>query len=102
GPASSISTIKMLGASFGSLCGSTRFLWNESCIESPAVDAEGVGGNGRISCASAGEDAVTATAKHTAEVIVSGLIVALAVLMNSDRVFLPADFRGQGRDLCRR
>jgi hypothetical protein len=33
--------------------GSTRFLYVDVSIVSPALEAEGVGGNGRISCADA-------------------------------------------------
>ena len=39
----------MFGASSGSRRVATRFLWTESLMVSPGVDALGVGGNGRVS-----------------------------------------------------
>ena len=41
----------MFGVPAARRLGSTRCLWIESCIVSPAVEADGVGGNGRTSCA---------------------------------------------------
>jgi len=50
GPASSISTIKMFGASSGRRRGGTRWAYTDSCMVRPATLAEGVGGNGSTSC----------------------------------------------------
>ena len=51
----------MFGAPSASRRGSTRFLWTESFIVSPAVEADGVGGNGRISWAFATGESITAS-----------------------------------------
>src|ERR1017187_8978108 len=50
GPASSIRTRRMLGASSGKRLGAGCGLYTDSCIVRPAMLPEGVGGNGRESC----------------------------------------------------
>jgi hypothetical protein len=50
GPASSMRTTRIFGASFGSLDGTTRWWYSDSCIVRPAMLADGVGGKGRVSC----------------------------------------------------
>ncbi len=45
----------MFGAPSLRRFGSTRFLYVDVSIVSPALEADGVGGNGRISCADAAE-----------------------------------------------
>ena len=49
GPASSIRTTRMFGASSGSRRGVTRRWYTDSCIVLPATLADGVGGNGKAS-----------------------------------------------------
>jgi hypothetical protein len=53
GPKSSIRMIRIFGAPSARCFVSTRFLYTESSIVNPAVEADGAGGKGSTSCAPA-------------------------------------------------
>src|ERR1035438_2379967 len=69
--------MRMFGPSAGRRLGSTRFLYVESCIVSPGVEAEGVGGKGRTSCAPAGN----ATAVPSAKLRAASMVLAFTVFV---------------------
>ena len=69
GPASSMSTIRMFGASAGRRRGSTRRLYTDSCIVRPVMLADRVGGNGSTSCDGSFGNAIGAPAVTLCELM---------------------------------
>src|SRR5262245_51143456 len=55
GPTSSMSTMRMFGASLGRWLTGGSGLYTDSCMVRPAMLPDGLGGNGKTSCAHAGE-----------------------------------------------